>query len=845
METQDSNGKCKHDMTDQAIKSRSHDAYKPRLGRLLQNLGLDTVFDQANGTQLSYVDGEGRRIQILDLVGGYGSLLLGHNHPGLVAAAQAFYANQRPMLTQGSRSEAAHKLAATLNERVGGDYVSVFGNSGAEAVEAAMKHAMLETGGNRFIALEGAFHGKTLGAVQLTANPDYREPFESGGIEVLRVPANDVDKLMDAFDGAVDLAGFVFEPIQGEGGIRPLNPEFVGLAADLCRRSRIPMIADECQTGCGRTGKFLGSETLGVQPDYVILSKSLGGGMAKISALMIERSRYDDRFDLMHSSTFAADGFSTAMACETLALIDDALMARSVTSGKRLLAGLRQLQLDYPDVIRSVRGAGLMAGVELAPMSHSSSFVLRCLTDSEDLAFIVASYLFNVHRIRVAPSLSDRRTIRMTPAAVITDRQIDQFLWAMNSVCHLLHKHDALGITRHLSAKQTGTVSALQGRADGRTCVYDASRRLSPRFVGTPVAKVAWLCHLIDAEDITKLESGFSALEATELCRLSNRLGRMAAPVLMSRVAVRSRTGLQVDLHPILLPVSSDAMKRALASGDLTGAQAMVQDGVDMAKELGCDVTSLGQYTSIVTRNGRTVDAGGMGITTGNTYAVALAVQAVLKAQHRFHGQPRRATLAVVGASGNIGSACAERLASYFGGVRLICNDTPRSIRRTSQLAKRLPGATVSTNLDAVREADAVIVAVNTVSPILGARHFKRGAVVCDLSVPLGVDADIQSTRPDLFVFKGGIAQLPGAEDLEIVGFPLEKGLTFGCMAEGLLLGFEQIKHRFYTGTVRVDGVRELERLADLHGFGLADYKRSCVLGSVSEEEIVDVVQSV
>jgi acetylornithine/succinyldiaminopimelate/putrescine aminotransferase len=129
-----------------------------------------------------------------------------------------------------------------------------------------------------FIALERGFHGKTLGALQLTANPAYREPFTLAGVPVVRVPANDLACLEAAFAQTSDLAGFIFEPVLGEGGVFPLTAAFVRRAAELCAQRDVPLIADECQTGLGRTGTFLACAALGVQPDYVILSKALGGG---------------------------------------------------------------------------------------------------------------------------------------------------------------------------------------------------------------------------------------------------------------------------------------------------------------------------------------------------------------------------------------------------------------------------------------------------------------------------------------------------------------------------------------------------------------------------------------
>src|SRR5262245_20846711 len=208
---------------------------KPRIIRLLRALGLDIAYDRAQGDYLSYRDAQGHEIEVLDLVGGYGSLLTGHNHPDLVAEAQRQMSIGRPQHVQGSRRELAEQLARELSRRAGGDYCVVFGNSGAEAVEAAMKNAMMETGCSTLVQLDRAFHGETLGAIQLAGNPEYRAGFEFG-LAVIRIGAGDIAGLEAAFDRTGDIAGFIFEPIQAEGGVRPIDGALALRAAELCRQ---------------------------------------------------------------------------------------------------------------------------------------------------------------------------------------------------------------------------------------------------------------------------------------------------------------------------------------------------------------------------------------------------------------------------------------------------------------------------------------------------------------------------------------------------------------------------------------------------------------------------------
>jgi len=697
------------------------------------------------------------------------------------------------------------------------------------------------------MALENAFHGKTLGALQLTANEEYRGPFALPGLNVVRVGRNDLDSLEAAFAGASDLAGFIFEPIQGEGGVWPLETSFVRRAALLCSRRRIPLIADECQTGMGRTGTFLGCEHLGVRPDYLILSKTLGGGLAKLAALLVGKQRYRDSFDLQHSSTFADDDYSCALGLKTLELIDQSTLDRCREKGNILLAGLRRLQLRYPDVIADVRGRGLLIGLEFRPLPQSPSFLVRFLSSQEQLIPLLAGYLLHAHRIRVAPALCQRFTLRIEPSVLIGNEAIERVCSALEDVCVRLQTHDAEALTRRLSEVSTqglrsGPAQAtrpraplLLGRSDGGPFVLDEKRFLQQQRC-PPSVRVGWLCHFIDASDFTTLEPFLADLPVDRRAACLDRFAAFARPVVLSAVDIHSRLGSKARLYPILLPVTSRWMKHWIDTRQLAVPQALVQQGLDVARSLGCGTVSLGQYTSIVTQNGRSLDAADIGVTTGNSYTVALAIQAVERANQERGTHPADLGLAVAGALGNVGRTCAQMLAPGYRRVLLVGSNKPGSRQRLQELARRIPKAEAATDLGVLASAQVVVAAMNGVDAPLGPDHFAPGAVVCDLSVPASTWLDLGALRPDLFLIKGGTVRLPVADDLEIPGFPLPPGHTFGCMAEGLLLGWEGTNDSSYIGSVRPAQVRLVEAMARRHGFELSDYKRLCVFGSPENE---------
>src|SRR4051812_34939192 len=228
-------------------------------------------------TRVTFVDGLGMRLydsggrEYLDFAAGIAVVSLGHRHPAPLAAAHA----QLDRLWHASNlywTEPQAALAERLVARTGGGSV-FFCNSGAEAIEAAIKYARKATGKPGIVALEGSFHGRTTGALAATGQPAKRAAFEPLLPGVRFVPANDVAALQAAFDDTIGL--ILLEPVQGEGGIHPLTPEFVQAAAELDAL----LCCDEIQTGVGRTGTFFAYEQLGVQPDLVAMAKALANGL--------------------------------------------------------------------------------------------------------------------------------------------------------------------------------------------------------------------------------------------------------------------------------------------------------------------------------------------------------------------------------------------------------------------------------------------------------------------------------------------------------------------------------------------------------------------------------------
>ncbi|MER5861347.1 aminotransferase class III-fold pyridoxal phosphate-dependent enzyme [Streptomyces sp900105245] len=504
---------------------------EPHLGAVLASAGLDAEYVRAEGNHLYQRGEDGREVAVVDYAGGYGSLLLGHNNPAITAYAQELLQSGVPVHAQFSLHPEAAELALALDgivRRETGDtepFFAVFANTGAEANEAALKHAEMDRGmrlgalldsvrsgfdavrdavrdGSAtvpaevfarfgvdapgpaaldmligrlaahneeqagrppvFLTPEGSFHGKLAGTVQLTHNEGYRAPFRALAAQARFVPLDrpgTLRKIVDEEratlfglvleDGRVRLSeheapvvcAFVLEPIQGEGGIRELSAEFVQEIQDVCAEIGAPVVVDEIQSGMGRTGDFLASTCLGLRGDYYTLAKSLGGGLAKISVLLVRASRYRGEFELVHSSTFAKDGFSNRVALKVLELLEadgGAAYRKAAELGDRLLAMLGAVREDFPEVVKDVRGRGLILGLEFHDQSGAPVPAIAEAARAGLFGYLVAGHLLRGHRVRTFPTASAPETLRFEPSILLSDDDIAWLETALRDTCDIV-----------------------------------------------------------------------------------------------------------------------------------------------------------------------------------------------------------------------------------------------------------------------------------------------------------------------------------------------------------------------------------------------------------------------
>ncbi|MFD3688739.1 aspartate aminotransferase family protein [Nocardiopsis sp. NPDC058631] len=515
---------------------------EPHLLGTLASVGLDAEYVRAHGDTVYRLDGEGREVPVTDFAGGYGSLILGHHHPEITSLARELLERQVPVYTQFSHHPEANRAANLINAAIRREtgtqepYYAFFASTGAEAVEAATKHAEFaraqrlsalaagigenvalaraELGAGRavpgpdvyeragadssqpgdrvlehlvarlerhndevlsrppvYFALEGSFHGKLAGSVQLTHNPGFRTPFAAMAARARFVPLNEGGALVKAVeeeravvwdlvveDGRIGVVerpapvfgAFLVEPVQGEGGVHEVSREFAERIQAVCADIGCPIVVDEVQSGMGRTGSFLASSHIGLRGDYYVLAKSLGGGIAKSSVMLVREEHYRGEFELVHSSTFAKDGFSSRIAVRVLELLEadgGAAYARARERGERLRAALERVRADFPDVVEQVRGRGLMLGLEFRDTSDSPSEVLRFLAEADVLGYVLSGYLLRKHAVRALPTASAVNTLRFAPSIGIADEQIDRLEEALRDVALVLRERDEQALT--------------------------------------------------------------------------------------------------------------------------------------------------------------------------------------------------------------------------------------------------------------------------------------------------------------------------------------------------------------------------------------------------------------
>lgn len=874
------------------------DLLNPTLAKILTTFRIDKDYVAGEGNYL--VDAEGNRY--LDFIAQYGAVPFGYNPQLVWDALEKVRTRKIPSLVQPSLPGEALRLANMLAEITPGDLCySTFCQSGAEAVETAIKLARSATGRLTIISTERSFHGKTLGALSATGRDVYQTPFGAPVPGFMRIPFNDAEALAEVLASNNDIAAFIVEPVQGEGGMIPAAPGYLKKVQELCRQHGVVFIIDEIQTGLGRTGKMFACEHEGIEPDVMLLAKALGGGMIPLGVCISSPRVYNDDFGSLHSSTFANNNLSCAVGCaviEELLKNDRQLIKEIADQGDYLLKRAMELGRKYPEVIKEVRGQGLMVGMEFRDLDDCGSFDMAYLCDQGGFTALLAGFLLNVYQIRLVPFLNNPMTVRLEPTLTISREEIDRVMDALDTICRILSQKDYALLYRFL----IGDYSRPDHIADFRpTSRYTIPSKLSKDEKAS--RHFAFIIHYPGPEDVIANNPSFVRFSRDELQQFLDWQTLTSEPGIVCHMpAIRSRDGNIAEGWLIGVPYGA----RQIMSLPREEVVDVIGQAVEMGRDLGAGIVGLGALTSVVTRGGRSVTDREVAVTSGNSFTVLMAMEALYRGAERMHIDAQQARGAVVGATGSIGRACALLLSEQVANIILLGNpEHPTSSRNrlrslhddifsyarqrleqgeesglavwlknalqklkkrsdieSNQLleqyqqdeinfdwVQRLLSALnisdpieTSLSLEAtLPECDLIVAASNAPDYLIYPHHLAPGCVVCDVARPADISPQVYQQRDDLLVLEGGLVQYP--DDVSFgPNFGYRDGVSLACLSETVLLALEGSYNHFSIGAkLPLETVAYLRDLGNKHGFHLAGLVMNG--REVTDQDIEDIYQ--
>ncbi|OEU91873.1 aminotransferase [Streptomyces abyssalis] len=409
--------------------------------RMLRTIGFDKVYERAEGAHL--FDAEGH--DYLDMLAGFGVMGVGRHHPVVRQALHDVLEAQLADLTRFDCPPLPGLLAERLLAHAPGMERVYFGNSGTEAVETALKFARCATGRRRVLYCDHAFHGLTTGSLSVNGEDSFRRGF-GPLLPDTAVPLGDLPALERELRSG-DVAALIVEPIQGKG-VHPTPPGFLSAARELLHRHGALLIADEVQTGLGRTGDFFAYQhEADVQPDLVCVAKALSGGYVPVSATLGKEWIFKKVFSSMdrvqvHSASFGSNAQAMAAGLATLAVLENEdLTSRARRTGDMLRSRLADLVGDY-EMLKEVRGRGLMTGIEFGrpkSLGLRGRWTMLQAARKGLFAQMVVVPLMQRHRILTQVSGDELEVIKLTPPLVIGEPEVERFVGAFKEIMDEAH----------------------------------------------------------------------------------------------------------------------------------------------------------------------------------------------------------------------------------------------------------------------------------------------------------------------------------------------------------------------------------------------------------------------
>jgi len=426
---------------------RQHDLFakylNPQLVKVLRTIGFDKNYVRAEGPYLYDADDN----RYLDFLSGYGVFNIGRNHPKMKSILKEAIDGDYPNMIQMDAPLLAGLLAEKVLSKLHDGLDTVFfTNSGTEAVEGALKFVKCATGRSKILYLDHSFHGLTNGSLSCNGNEEFRRGFTPLIPDCTPIKMGDIVSL-EAELNRGDVAAFIYEPIQGKGvNIPPTG--FLERAEQLCKENGTLTIADEVQSGLGRTGRWFAYEHFGLKPDIVTVAKALSGGFILVGVFCYNKDIYNKVYDgmercVVHSNTFGRNTLAMTAGLASLEILEEEnLIENARVRGDEILSGLNELQNRY-EMMGDVRGKGLMIGVEfMQPTSKMLRVGWNMLHKINSGLFgqMVVMPLLSDHRILTQVAGHNTTVVKLLPPLVITKEDVDYFLNAFDDVMKLCHK---------------------------------------------------------------------------------------------------------------------------------------------------------------------------------------------------------------------------------------------------------------------------------------------------------------------------------------------------------------------------------------------------------------------
>ena len=426
------------------IEMRQSDQYdlhmkyiSQHMARVQQIIGFNKIYTRGKGAYLWDENG----VRYLDLLAGYSVFNLGRDHPIILQAMKEYLELERPTLVKMDCPLLAGLLAEELiTHMTPGLDAIFFANSGADAVDTAVKFARYAVKKPRVVYVDHSFHGLTLGTLSINGGEDFKKGFEPLIPDTVKVALNDLDGLEKEFRKG-DVAAFIIEPIQGKGVYIP-EDNYLPEAQQLCRKYGALFICDEVQVGLGRAGKFLCSEHWNLEPDMVTLAKSLGGGYIPVSAVIMRREINNKVFGHLkraqvHSTTFGQNDMGMAAGLATLHVMEEEkIVERSASVGTKLLAGLMALKEKH-EMIADVRGRGLIIGIEFRPPRNLAMKAAWSAIEAAEKGLftqLIVMSLMRDHQILTQVGGPGVNIIKLLPPLIIGDDEVDMIVSAFDMI---------------------------------------------------------------------------------------------------------------------------------------------------------------------------------------------------------------------------------------------------------------------------------------------------------------------------------------------------------------------------------------------------------------------------